>query len=249
LLWQRRDLRFQQGPCPCCCAKHPRGIPTADLSKRSAGNPRSRNRNRSRVGEFSEAVDAVNPFARLRVGKSSQISGAFRLAPENPRFSACKVRKVPLLGLQMRQRPTCVPFTEASKTFTILASELIHIFTGHFALCQTVQAEDMRDIGCGLTRYLHFSGSLRLRPLRRGGSDTAHTARETDFAPCFKRQSAASSLLVPVVRTSSTNKTCAFASGMSPWPPPDVWLPACERRTKRSKAAAGCAQRLGYRNS
>ena len=41
----------------------------------------------------------------------------------------------------MRQRATCLPFTEASKTFTILASELIHIFTGHFVLCQTVQTE------------------------------------------------------------------------------------------------------------
>ena len=33
-------LRFRCGPCPTSCAKHPRGVPTADLSKKARQAPR-----------------------------------------------------------------------------------------------------------------------------------------------------------------------------------------------------------------
>ena len=96
-----------------------------------------------------------------------------------------------------------------------------------------------------------FAGLRVRKEARRGASATAHTASDTDPAPPSSSRRPTSSLVVPVVRTSSTISTSMPFSGKSESPGPrrPYDAPRSIRRPRRTRNAASDRASIANRPS
>lgn len=145
-------MRFRRGPCPSSCAKHPRGVPTADLSKKARSRPRPATEISRGSGRIAKPKEVSSPSDAVLSGILQGFQEPSARRPRTMPATRYFVREARHLDRRRQLPRTVVGRIVFSRTIGCVRTESIHILASRPA-CRSWQ----RSGGAGRQPRRHQS--------------------------------------------------------------------------------------------